>query len=150
MYCGGLTCNRDDHASAVSVIAPGFCTADILCSIAAWAGWRRLGRAGALTRARLAAIAGAHRWTLATGALTFDGAPTEGGRYVELRADLDLVVLLANAPHPLDTRPSYTASKVRLTAWRADAPADPIATAATPERARAYENSMQYVLGALS
>ncbi|MGE0879410.1 MAG: urea amidolyase associated protein UAAP1 [Acidimicrobiia bacterium] len=83
----------------------------------------------------------------ADGRLTFDGAVTEPGRYVELRADLDLLILLANAPHPLDERAAYTAGKVRLTAWRSEPPADPIATAATPERARAYENSVQYIVG---
>jgi hypothetical protein len=52
---------------------------------------------------------------------------------------------MANAPHPLDPRPDYAGSVVRFTAWRADPPPDPIESATTPERRRAYENTAVYV-----
>lgn len=73
------------------------------------------------------------------GSLSFEGEPRPG-RYVELRAELDLLVLLADAPHPLDDRPEYLATPIRCTAWRAaPAEADP-PRAATPERERALLN----------
>ena len=81
------------------------------------------------------------------GSLRFDGSPT-GRSFVELRADLDVLVLVVNSPHPLDNRPDYTATTLRLTAWNAVPPDDPIGTATSPERVRAYENSLQYVIGA--
>jgi hypothetical protein len=64
---------------------------------------------------------------------------------VEQRADVDVIVLLANAPHPLDVRRDYTGSITRLTAWRAAPPRDPVGDATTPERRRAYENTAHYV-----
>ena len=78
------------------------------------------------------------------GTLLFDGASTTSS-FVELRADVDVIVLLANSPHPLDARPGYTGSIIRLTAWRAEPPRDPVADATTPERRRAYENTAHYV-----
>jgi urea carboxylase-associated protein 2 len=76
------------------------------------------------------------------GGLELDGGERPGV-HVELRAELDLLVLLVNVPHPLDTRPTYEASPVRITAWRSAPPAGLAAT--TPERARAYENTAQYL-----
>jgi urea carboxylase-associated protein 2 len=79
------------------------------------------------------------------GTLHFDGAPTAPA-YVELRAELDVIVLLANTPHPLDDRDTYSGTPVRVTAWRA-APAtndDPF-RAATPERLRAFQNTDELV-----
>lgn len=80
------------------------------------------------------------------GTLVFDGA-SNGSSFVQLRADLDVIVLLANSPHPLDERPSYTGSIVRLTAWHDEAPRDRGVDSATPERRRAYENTAHYVKG---
>jgi urea carboxylase-associated protein 2 len=84
----------------------------------------------------------------ADGSLRLDGSPAPD-RSVELRAEMDVVVLLANVPHPLDERPAYTSSTVRATAWRGvrtmvgDATRD-----SSPERRRAYENTDELLLGA--
>ncbi|QXC62857.1 DUF1989 domain-containing protein [Aquihabitans sp. G128] len=79
------------------------------------------------------------------GALSLQ-APTDAPSHVELRAELDLVVAVAVAPHPLDARPTYTAGPVRLTAWTAVRPEpDPFRTS-SPERQRAFENSEQFLL----
>jgi urea carboxylase-associated protein 2 len=80
------------------------------------------------------------------GGLELLGAPRPGA-HVELRADLDVLVLIVNAPHPLDLRPEYLGNAVRVTAWQAPPPSDRVATAATPERARSYENTAQYLRG---
>ena len=77
------------------------------------------------------------------GALAFKGTRT-GAVHVELRSDVDVIVVMANTPHPLDPRSDYAGSVVRVIAWRADPPADPIETATTPERRRAYENNALY------
>lgn len=67
------------------------------------------------------------------------------GQYVELRAEMDVLVALANTPHVLDERPSYTATSVRVTAWRGSTTAedDPIRTA-SPEALRAFQNVEDY------
>lgn len=77
----------------------------------------------------------------AAGELTLDGEP-EPGAVVELRAEVDLLVLLAVTPHPLDERATYEGSPVRCTTWREEPPgdADP-ARSSTPERERAFLNT---------
>ena len=79
------------------------------------------------------------------GAMHLDGAPT-APTYVELRAELDLIVLLANTPHPLDDRDGYHGTTARVTAWRA-APttSDDQFRASTPERLRAFQNTDELV-----
>jgi urea carboxylase-associated protein 2 len=75
------------------------------------------------------------------GSTVFDGGPFSPGRHVTLRAEMDLIVVLANCPHVLDPRAAYTATPARLTAWRGEptAPDDPIRNA-TPEGLRAFLN----------
>jgi urea carboxylase-associated protein 2 len=83
-----------------------------------------------------------------TGALHFDGA-ARPGTHVDLRAEMDVIVTLANSPHPLDDRPEYHASGVRCIAWlpRSGPPLlDPFRTS-TPERTRAFENTDEYLSG---
>ena len=74
------------------------------------------------------------------GSITFDG-DVRPGAYVELRAEVDVIVVLANTPHPLDERPAYSATPVRCTAWRTDRPADDPIRTSSPERQRAFENT---------
>jgi uncharacterized protein YcgI (DUF1989 family) len=79
------------------------------------------------------------------GELRFDGSVT-APTTVELRAEMDVLVLLANTPHPLDERHEYAGSIVRATAWR-DRPAtfdDPF-RASSPERERAFQNTDELV-----
>jgi urea carboxylase-associated protein 2 len=69
------------------------------------------------------------------------------GAYIELRAELPLIVLIANAPHRLDPRPQYTCSELQVLAWRGEAtqPDDPLWTL-TPELERAFLNTYDYVM----
>lgn len=59
------------------------------------------------------------------------------GCRVVLRADMPIVILVANVPHPLDSRDRYVVSPLRVRAWIGD----PAPTASTVERARAYANT---------
>ncbi|MET0143566.1 MAG: urea amidolyase associated protein UAAP1 [Ilumatobacteraceae bacterium] len=81
------------------------------------------------------------------GSLTLDGEPRPSTA-VELRAELDVLVLLANVPHPLDRRPTYTSSVVRCTAWIAGRPANDPLRSTSPERQRAFENTDDHLAGA--
>ncbi len=78
------------------------------------------------------------------GTLTFTGSAGAGAS-VTLRAELPLVVLIANVPHPLDPRETYMCTELEVLAWRGapTAPEDP-QWAATPEGERAYLNTMDY------
>ena len=80
------------------------------------------------------------------GALAFDG-DLRPGTAVTLRAELPLIVTIVDVPHPIDPRPDYTVTPLRVTAWRGEPAAedDPVRTAG-PEAARAYLNTEQAVL----
>jgi len=67
--------------------------------------------------------------------------PLAPGRQLTLRAEMDLIVVLANCPHVLDPRTDYTVTPVRATAWRGPVTPenDPIRNA-TPEGLRAFLN----------
>jgi urea carboxylase-associated protein 2 len=79
------------------------------------------------------------------GGLHLAGDPAPGTA-IDLRADMDVLVFVANVPHPLDVRPSYTSSTVRVTAWRDESPRERWRDS-TPERQRAYENTDDYLAG---
>jgi urea carboxylase-associated protein 2 len=78
------------------------------------------------------------------GELTYTGSCYTGG-HVDLRAELPLIVLIANAPHPLDPRPEYTCTPIEVLAWRGipTTPADPL-WSFSPELERAYLNTADY------
>jgi urea carboxylase-associated protein 2 len=82
------------------------------------------------------------------GGLHLDPPPAISGAYVELRAELDVMVAVANVPHALDRRSDYVCSPLRLTAWRGAplASGDP-QRQATPEIERAYDNTDDWLLG---
>ncbi|MDB5326695.1 MAG: hypothetical protein JWM57_2264 [Phycisphaerales bacterium] len=79
------------------------------------------------------------------GSLHFNGDAKPS--FIELRAEMDVLVTFANCPHVLDPRPGYTASPLRAFAWQgpptlAD---DPIRNA-SPEAQRAFENVDDWLL----
>lgn len=77
----------------------------------------------------------------ADGATSFQGGPYPAGRQLTLRAEMDVIVVLANCPHVLDPRRAYTVTPARAVAWRGAVtqPEDPIRNA-TPEGLRAFLN----------
>jgi len=81
------------------------------------------------------------------GATTFHGDVTKPGLFVELRAEMNVLVVLANTPHVLDPRPEYHATPVRLTAWRGQVtPLDDAVRNASPEAMRAFENTEDFFI----
>jgi urea carboxylase-associated protein 2 len=78
------------------------------------------------------------------GGLAFTGSAGPG-KSVELLAELPLIIVVANVPHPVDPRPRYTSGPLRVHAWtsRPTGPADP-RWAATPEALRYYLNTAGY------
>jgi urea carboxylase-associated protein 2 len=78
------------------------------------------------------------------GRLAFTGSAGAGAS-VTLRAELPLVALVANVPHPLDPRTDYTCTSLEVLAWRGapTGPQDPL-WSATPESERAFLNTADY------
>jgi uncharacterized protein len=72
------------------------------------------------------------------GTIGWDGEARPGA-HVELRAELPLIATIVDVPHPMDPRPDYTVTGLRVTAWRG-APAEEhdLARTASPEATRAY------------
>ena len=65
--------------------------------------------------------------------------------HVELRAELDLVVLVAVSAHPLDDSDDGAVGPVRITAWSDERPDPDPFRSTTPERLRAFENTEQFL-----
>ncbi len=65
----------------------------------------------------------------------------QAGGFVTLRAEMDLLVALSFAPHPLDPAPTYAPGSIRVLRHRLPpaGPDDPCRTS-TPEAARAFDN----------
>jgi urea carboxylase-associated protein 2 len=81
----------------------------------------------------------------ADGGLTFVERSSAPGQHVELRAEMRVLVVLANTPHVLDPGPTYSAGPVRVLAYRGPVtPADDPIRTSTPERRRAFENTEDY------
>ncbi|MBY0381483.1 MAG: urea carboxylase-associated family protein [Xanthobacteraceae bacterium] len=67
------------------------------------------------------------------------------GDFVDLRAEMDLLVALSNCPHPLDPAPDYAEESVKAIRYRCPAPAaDDLCRTASAESKRAFENNAAY------
>ncbi|WP_333585302.1 urea amidolyase associated protein UAAP1 [Phenylobacterium sp.] len=81
----------------------------------------------------------------ADGEVETSAGPFPPGRRVTLRAEMDVIVVLANCPHVRDPRPAYRVTPLQVAAWRGPPtpPDDPIRQA-TPEGLRAFLNVEDY------
>lgn len=79
------------------------------------------------------------------GSILLDHGPFAPGRKILLRAEMDVIVVLANCPHVLDPRDEYLVTPVRVSAWRGEPASeeDPLRNS-TPEVLRAYLNTEDY------
>lgn len=83
----------------------------------------------------------------ATGALSFRTEHREPGQWVDLRFEMNVLVILSTAPHPLDPSPRYEPKAVKLTAWRSGtAGADDACRLSCPENGRGFLNTERYFL----
>lgn len=81
----------------------------------------------------------------AEGALSHVPGHSVAGSFVDLRFEMDTLVVLSSAPHPLDARPDYAPADVQLCAFRA-APvaADDACRTQCPQNGRAFVNTERY------
>jgi len=81
----------------------------------------------------------------ADGAITPLIGPYDAGRTMVLRAEMDVIVVIANCPHVLDPRDEWSVTPLRVSAWRgAITPLDDAVRTATPEGLRAFLNVEDY------
>lgn len=78
----------------------------------------------------------------AEGRLSFVEGNSRPGAFVDLRAELDVLVVLNTCPHPMDPCTTYAPGRVKATVWRGGAPAvDDFCRRFRPENERAFFNS---------
>lgn len=81
------------------------------------------------------------------GGINLDVGSFVPGRSLTLRAEMNVIVVLANCPHVRDPRGAYTVTPARVAAWRGPiTQADDPIRAATPEGQRAFLNVDEYYL----
>ncbi|UGV24305.1 urea carboxylase-associated family protein [Rhodopseudomonas boonkerdii] len=66
----------------------------------------------------------------------------EAGDFIDLRAEMDMLIALSNCPHPLDPAPTYDPQPVDIVCYAADpAAGDDLCRTASAEAIRAFENN---------
>jgi urea carboxylase-associated protein 2 len=76
------------------------------------------------------------------GRLKFHPQHARPGDFVDLRAEMDLLVVLTTCHHPLDDAPTYSPKPLKLQVWRSDPPAaDDYCRTFRPENERAFFNT---------
>jgi hypothetical protein len=79
------------------------------------------------------------------GTLTWVADNSKAGDYVELRAELDTLIILSNTPHPLDPRPRYEPRPVLLTIENGPVPTkDDACRLSRPENERGFSLTEDY------
>lgn len=81
------------------------------------------------------------------GALQFDTSHAKAGAFVDLRAEMNTLVVLNTCPHPLDPKPVYAPPPVHLYVWKSPPVAvdDPVRLS-RPENARGFIVTERYFL----
>jgi urea carboxylase-associated protein 2 len=83
----------------------------------------------------------------AEGKLQFDTRHRQPGQQVDLRFEMNVLVVLSAAPHPLDPAPLYAPGPVTLTAWRSGtAGASDVCRLSCPENDRGFINTERWFL----
>lgn len=102
-----------------------------------------LGKHGLARRDLVAPVNFFSRVTVdADGRFQYVEGHARAGDHVDLRLDMDVIVAVSAAPHPLDPATEYPSRKVGLAAWRSGpAPADDYCRRFRPENARALHNT---------
>lgn len=82
------------------------------------------------------------------GTLAFDATAAKAGALVELRFEMDTLVLFHTCPHPLDPSPAYPAKAVRFEILDGPpAATDDACRLSAPENGRGYENNRLFHAG---
>lgn len=80
-----------------------------------------------------------------TGGLIFNAGNSKAGDLVDLRFDMNVLVVLSTAPHPLDTATAYQPSDVLLSAWHAgNAAEDDVCRKTCEQNQRGFINTERF------
>lgn len=85
--------------------------------------------------------------TDSSGALHFQTDHRAPGQYIDLRCEMDVLVVLSTTPHPFDPNPIYAPEEIELSVWRSGtASANDICRLHCPENARGLLNTERHYL----
>ncbi|MBW4527349.1 MAG: urea carboxylase-associated family protein [Phormidium tanganyikae FI6-MK23] len=74
------------------------------------------------------------------GNLVWAGKTAQPGDFIDLRAEMNVLVVLSNCPHPLD--PAYNPKPIRAIVWNSPASTtDDLCRTANPEAQRGFQNT---------
>ena len=80
-----------------------------------------------------------------SGNLSYDTSATKPGAYIDLRFELDTLVVINTCQHPLDPNPSYAPKPVKMEVYKSEpVAADDPCLLCRPENKRAWENTETY------
>jgi uncharacterized protein len=80
------------------------------------------------------------------GRLSWTAGHSRPGAHVDLRCEIDTLVVLSNTPHPLDPSPAYAPPPVELALWRGDPPGpDDPCRLSRPENGRGFQLTEAYL-----
>jgi urea carboxylase-associated protein 2 len=80
--------------------------------------------------------------TDAAGRLTWQPGTVKPGDFIDLRAEMNVLVALSNCPHPLDPAPTWAPKPIRAVVWRSGEPArDDFCRHRTDEAVRGFDNT---------
>jgi len=81
------------------------------------------------------------------GNLSFVTGHSKAGNYVDVRFDMNVLLVLSAAPHPLESKTTYQPATVKLSAWHAGlAEADDVCRNACEQNQRGFINTERYYL----
>jgi uncharacterized protein len=81
------------------------------------------------------------------GKLSFVEGHSQAGSYVDVRFDMNVLLILSAAPHPLDSKTVYQPAAVKLSAWHAGfAEADDVCRNSCEQNSRGFINTERYYL----
>ena len=87
----------------------------------------------------------------AQGRFEWQGERRNPDDFVDLRAELDLLVALSNCPHPLDPSPDYAPGQVEIVRYQAREPEDDdLCRTVSLEAKRAFENNAFWLAAGVS
>lgn len=79
------------------------------------------------------------------GNLTFDSTAAKAGSHIDLRFEMDTLVVLNTCQHPLDPSTTYAPKPVKLSVTQSEAPGpDDTCRLSCPENERAFTNTEDY------
>jgi urea carboxylase-associated protein 2 len=76
------------------------------------------------------------------GALTWVEGASKPGDFIDLRAEMNVLVVLSNCPHVLDPNPTYAPTPIQAIVWNSPQPSsDDLCRTANPEAVRGFQNT---------